>query len=278
MEKLYLDNNQLTYLNFDAAQSQVPKLKTLTAHHNKINYFYAMNMRNLTKLDLSNNEINNFSVNAWSRTSLKEITIDLSYNLIKELNLTKTLNVSANSIIMNLKHNKLKTITLNDLKKLQSLKFNLILNGNPWSCDCPMVDLMKFNNIIKDYNELACFNDTSKVISMLKMEDICFFQSTTLLVICGIAMLVLCILIGVLIFKTRMKIKHYINPQFETECNNTDKEFDAFVMYSKYDQDFVENQLTINLEEIENPYKLCIHVRDFEAGEQIMTNVSLNSN
>lgn len=241
-------------------------------------------MRNLTLLDLSYNEIVVFGMTDWSRISAKEITLNLSHNLVKELNLTNTPNISVNSTIMNLSYNQLQRITLSDLQKLQLQKSHVILTGNPWSCDCTIVDLMKFVNIIKDYNKLSCFKEPEKLISMLKIEDICFFESQTFKLLCGIAMLVICCLTTALFFKYRWSIKRwlhlkelYSDPQLEAECNSH-KEFDAFVMYSKYDQDFVENQLTINLEEIENPYKLCIHVRDFEPGEQIMTNVSLKLN
>lgn len=239
-------------------------------------------MRNLTLLDLSFNEINIFAMTDWSRTSEIEITINLSHNQIKELNLTDTQHMSVNSTVINLSYNQLQRVTLNDLQKLQLQKFNVMLAGNPWSCDCSMVDLMKFVNIIKDSNKLTCSNEPDNLISMLRVEDICFFQSPTFLLLCGISMLLICSLASGLFFRYRWNIKRwlhlknlYMNPQLEAECNSH-KEFDAFVMYSKYDQDFVENQLTIHLEEIENPYKLCIHVRDFEPGEQIMTNVSLS--
>ncbi|CAO1388058.1 unnamed protein product [Diamesa tonsa] len=125
LEELHLDNNQLTRINLAAAKTHVTKLNTLILHHNKINYFFAMNMRNLTYLDLSYNEIVNFGMSDWSRISAKKLTLNLSHNLVKELNLTNTPHISVNSTTINLSYNQLERITLNDLQKLQDTFYNL---------------------------------------------------------------------------------------------------------------------------------------------------------
>lgn len=146
-----MDNNQLTELNFAAAKSHVPKLQLLILTNNNIETFFAMNMWNLTSLDLSYNKINNYSINNWSRTSQKEIIINLSHNLIDEI----ILKISS-----------------------ESSKVTMFLDNNPFVCDCRNAKLLEFlNNDGKlslnfkmDFGALEC---GTKLINSLKPEDIC---------------------------------------------------------------------------------------------------------
>ncbi|CAO1388330.1 unnamed protein product [Diamesa serratosioi] len=149
LKELYLDNNQLKELNFAAAKSHVPKLTTLVLANNNINTFFAMNMWNMTLLDLSYNKISNYSINDWSKTSQKEITINLSHNLIDEI----LLKISCES------------------------KVTLLLDNNPLSCDCRNAKLVEFLNegqlrfnFKMDFGALQC---GTKLISFLKPDDIC---------------------------------------------------------------------------------------------------------
>lgn len=47
------------------------------------------------------------------------------------------------------------------------------------------------------------------------------------------------------------------------------KIYDAFISFSHHDEDFVIEELVEKLEKGSNPYKLCIHLRDWPAGEWI---------
>lgn len=110
-----------------------------------------MNMWNLTSLDLSYNKINNYSINNWSKTSQKEIIINLSHNLIDEIMLRNS---------------------------SESSKVTILLDNNPFACDCRNAKLLEFlNNDGKlrlnfkmDFGALEC---GTKLINSLKPEDIC---------------------------------------------------------------------------------------------------------
>lgn len=57
-----------------------------------------------------------------------------------------------------------------------------------------------------------------------------------------------------------------------------DKLYDAFVSYSHLDEWFVDNELVPELEGGPNPYKLCIHYRDWLAGAHIPTQIHKSVN
>ena len=108
-----------------------------------------MNMWNLTSLDLSYNQISNYSINDWSRTSQKEITINLNHNLINEIKLR----ISGET------------------------KVTMLLDNNPLACDCRNLMLVEYLNNDKlklnfkmDFGVLEC---GTKLISSLKPYDIC---------------------------------------------------------------------------------------------------------
>ncbi|CAC5393357.1 unnamed protein product [Mytilus coruscus] len=66
----------------------------------------------------------------------------------------------------------------------------------------------------------------------------------------------------------RRMYRHYRKLQDET----TPYEFDAFVVYSSNDTTLVKDTLVQFLEK-DNDFKLCLHQRDFRAGENIVDNI-----
>ena len=51
------------------------------------------------------------------------------------------------------------------------------------------------------------------------------------------------------------------------------KKYDAFISYSHKDEEFITNHLLPELECELNPYKLCLHFRDWTVGEMIPNQV-----
>ncbi|XP_016329411.1 toll-like receptor 4 isoform X2 [Sinocyclocheilus anshuiensis] len=54
----------------------------------------------------------------------------------------------------------------------------------------------------------------------------------------------------------------------QQECS-----YDAFVIFSSYDEVWVMNELMENLENGVPPIQLCLHMRDFQAGKSIASNI-----
>lgn len=94
-----------------------------------------------------------------------------------------------------------------------------------------------------------------------------------------LAMLVMCTLTFALYYRYQSEIKVYLFAKnlcfwFITEDElDKDKTYDVFVSYAQPDEKFVEEHLLPELERQDNPYKVCIHIRDWVPGQFIAEQV-----
>ena len=218
----------------------------------QINDIIAFN--NLRKVSMVNNQLTEVPVQLPEHLEF----IDMSYNMFDVINVEAMMN-------------------------LQAQNTQILLKGNPLACNCKSNEFLnyiqKYHDSIRDYDELRCHNNPTKFINTVTLDENCFLKSPRFYVMLSSVVAVLTLGVAIY-FRCQWDIKKWLHahniynyPVLEEEINSQ-KEFDAFVMYSKYDEEFVENQLMTNLEDIDNPWKLCIHVRDFEIGAGIMSNVS----
>lgn len=169
---------------------------------------------------------------------------------------------------------------LNRTRPLQSLS----LSRNPWVCDCRAKDLHTFLTThftkITDLNKIRCENGEL----LTKMNDLCPADNTIIIAFCVLIAL-LGLLIGAVValyYKYEQEVKvwlyaHNLCMWFVTEEElDKDKKYDAFISYSHEDDDFVSGLLAPELEKRPNPYKLCLHYRDWVIGEFIPNQVSIH--
>lgn len=169
-------------------------------------------------------------------------------------------------------------------KNSTSLK-KLTLHKNPWKCDCDGRDLLAFIQSklidIPDLRKVTCNNMN---ISMLEMTITDFCPVETVIIV-GISFTValLCLFIGGLValyYRYQQEIKVWLYARqyclwFVTEDElDKEKTYDAFISYSHKDEEFVVNELVPKLESGPRPYKLCLHYRDWLAGEWIPTQIT----
>lgn len=161
----------------------------------------------------------------------------------------------------------------------------LTLHENPWECDCEAKDFLKFIQTklvtMRDLFKVTC---PGKNISMSEMtiNDICPLP-TAMIIGISVAISFTGLLIGIFglfYYKYQRQIKVWLFAHqwclwFVTE-EELDKEklYDAFVSYSHKDHDFVVNELVSKLENGPTPFKLCLHYRDWLAGEWIPANIA----
>lgn len=209
--------------------------------------------------------------------------LSLSKNAITELPLTA---LSPNLQILTLDSNNLtalETPVLDFLKNSTNLR-NLTLSGNPWRCDCDSRDFLSFiqqkNSDIPELQKVKC--DISDVfVFEMTPADMCPVPLAGIISLSiGIALLGIVIgVIAALYYRYQHEIKVWLYARqwclwFVTE-DELDKEklYDAFISYSHKDEEFVKT-LIEKLEEGPTPFKLCVHYRDWLAGEWIPTQIA----
>ncbi|KAK9871327.1 hypothetical protein WA026_011594 [Henosepilachna vigintioctopunctata] len=212
---------------------------------------------NVTELYLQKNKISNVT---WLPTSLK---------------------------VLNLSENALSYINLGVLKLLNESKIgNLSLGSNTWNCDCKASSFAEYlRSHIKQIDswDIKC-NNTDKKLVNLNKKDLCptNLELTLTLALPILFILLLIAVAATLYFKYKKEILIWLYSNglflflFEEDEIDEDKIYDAFISYSHKDEDFVTDNIISTLESGEQPYKLCIHVRDFIPGELIHTQI-LNS-
>lgn len=130
-------------------------------------------------------------------------------------------------------------------------------------------------------NNITCHNKNDLPLPMLKDHEICrlfpFFFLISCVVIAITSVLGAITLCFYHKYKCEIKVwlfSHEFSKWLVTEKEiDRDKKYDAFISYSHQDEWFVFNQLIPNLETGENPYKLCVHYRDWLVGAHIPTQI-----
>lgn len=217
---------------------------------------------NVVKLLASHNNISFVDVSSFPN-SLTEI--DLTGNKLQRLD--KTVLAYLNRTIVE-----------------KNEAFQILLSNNEWVCDCTTTDFVAFtqsNHLsIPDYGYLVCEN-TKDLISKTKIDDICKTDKT-LYIAGGILMALSGLIIGLMAafyykYQQEIKIWMYANGLFLSwlteEDLDKDKKYDAFISYSHKDEPLVEKLLK-KLEGGDNPYKCCVHFRDWKVGEFISTQIA----
>ncbi|KAK2588805.1 hypothetical protein KPH14_001680 [Odynerus spinipes] len=259
--------------------------------------------KNLTEISVSKTDVNNISPvknyhielnltgNALKEMPSTELlgsqyvtVLDLSHNNITHIPLEK---LPENVQILKLDNNNIFTVNsevLEYLKNSTSLK-KLTLHNNPWRCDCDDKDLLNFVQLkladLPDLWKVTCAG-MDNTMSEMTINEFCPVD-TVMIVGISMAIALTGLFIGGLIalyYRYQREIKVWLYAHqcclwFVTE-DELDKEkiYDAFISYSHKDEDFVVNELVPKLESGPKPYKLCLHFRDWLAGEWIPTQIT----
>jgi protein toll len=131
-------------------------------------------------------------------------------------------------------------------------------------------------------SNVTCGDDSARSLANLTYNDLCPVSNATVLAT-SIIVALLGITMGILValyyyFQREVKVWLYARALclwFVTEEElDKDKLYDAFISYSHRDEEFVVNQLVPELEGGTMRFKLCLHYRDWIAGEWIPNQIT----
>ncbi|KAM9207741.1 toll-like receptor 4 isoform 1-T1 [Dugong dugon] len=229
-------------------------------------------LTNLTFLDLSHCKVEQVSQRAFD-SLLRLQVINMSYNNLllldilpfKYLHSLQVLDYSFNHIVAP------------KVQKLQHLPSNLTLlnlTQNDFACVCEHQSFLQW---VKDQRWLLVEVEQMMCATPLDMQGmpVLSFRNTTcqmnktIISVSVLSMLIVSLTL-VLVYKFYF---HLMLLAGRKRFGGDECTYDAFVIYSSQDEDWVRNELVKNLEEGVPPFQLCLHYRDFIPGVAIAANI-----
>ncbi|KAI5635919.1 leucine rich repeat domain-containing protein [Phthorimaea operculella] len=151
---------------------------------------------------------------------------------------------------------------------------------NPLVCDCWHADdvaaIQDHFSTIEDYDQVKCSSNI--VVSQVNVQQLCSTWRAGVLggVLALFGLLTAIIALLLLKYSFEIKVWLYARGMFARwlVVDDDDRKYDAFISFCHKDEDFVSEHLLPGLEDNPQPYKLCIHYRDWMPGEFITTQIA----
>ena len=176
---------------------------------------------------------------------------------------------------------------ITSLMKDDATKFPVLLDDNPFTCDCKDLDLYRmlrdprYSKHLTNLVNLTCVGPSKlkgrRFETVLDSELDC--DSSPLPLILGVSVggiVVLAMSVLGLLFYNRIRLYrwsgHKLHPWDQDECIGENKEFDVFISHASEDEEWTL-QLIEDLES--RGFKVCFHKRDFEPGATIIDNIMM---
>ncbi|KAI5940817.1 toll-like receptor 2 [Manis javanica] len=253
------------------------KLKYLNLSSARIDHLTHCVPQTLETLDISNNNLNSFSL---ILPQLKELYI--SRNKLKTLPDASSLPML---LVMNINRNTINTFSKEQLDSFKKLK-TLEAGGNNFICSCEFLSFTQeqdsLSQMLIDWPEnYLC--DSPSYVRGQRVQDThlsvseCHRAALVSAVCCVLFLLIL--LTGVLchhfhgLWYMKMMWAWLQAKRKPKKAPHRDICYDAFVSYSERDSYWVENLMVQELENFDPPFKLCLHKRDFIPGKWIIDNI-----
>ncbi|XP_003417572.1 toll-like receptor 2 [Loxodonta africana] len=253
------------------------KMKYLNLSSTQIDSLTYCIPRTLDILDVSNNNLNLFSL---ILPQLKELYI--SRNKLKTLPDSTFLPML---LVMKISGNTINTFSKEQLESLQNLK-TLEAGGNNFICSCEFLSLTQeqqaLTQVLVDWPENYLCDSPSHVRGQ-RVQDthlsVAECHRTALVSAVCCALLLFILLVVTLCYRfhglwyMKMMWAWLQAKRKPKKAPNRDICYDAFVSYSERDSYWVENLMVQELENFDPPFKLCLHKRDFVPGKWIIDNI-----
>ncbi|KFV96838.1 Toll-like receptor 2 type-2, partial [Eurypyga helias] len=253
---------------------------------------------NLKYLNLSSTQISKLTtcipptleVLDVSANNLREFGLQLPF--LKELylakNQLKTLPGAApipNLVAMSIRRNKLSSFSREEFESFKKMEL-LDASDNNFICSCEFLSFIHHQAGVAQVlvgwpdkyvcdSPLAVRGAQVGAVHLSLMEC---HRSLLVSLICVLVFLVILILVAVAykyhaVWYLRMTWAWLRAKRKPKRAPPKDFCYDAFVSYSEYDSDWVENVMVQELEQACPPFRLCLHKRDFVPGKWIVDNI-----
>ncbi|VTJ76403.1 Hypothetical predicted protein [Marmota monax] len=229
------------------------------------------NMRNLTYLDLSKCQLERVSEKAFD--TLPELKfLNMSHNnlfLLDELAYKPLYSLE----VLDCSFNSIKSSRGQELQHFPS-NLTINLTQNVLACTCEHQHFLQWikdqRRSLVEVEKLVCAtpSDLQGMPALSFKNDTCQIKKTIISVSVLSALVVS--VIGFLVYKFYFHLMLFAGCKKYGRGEST---YDAFVIYSSQDEDWVRNELVKNLEEGVPPFQLCLHYRDFIPGVAIAANI-----
>ncbi len=289
--EIYLDGNNLVKLDSHIFIGK-KKLQVLYLNNSKITTIRNMTFNGVDELKvlhLENNELE--TLQGYEFNELEKLTeLYLDGNHIHRV-ADSTFSPLKHLEVLHLQQNKIDDFA--SLKQLKSYNLATVsLSGNAWSCDCSnvreLITWLKDTNNMMQMDDVQCADRDGSVASAVKLcaegkstgdsvvtlNRDSFYSSSHLLssdyvpfMAASLVLFIIVFLITILAFTFKTDIRlwlhsHYgvrilTGSSFDEDC---DRLFDAYMVYSLKDEEFVSQVISASLERL--GYSLCLHYRD----------------
>ncbi|XP_051504827.1 toll-like receptor 4 isoform X1 [Myxocyprinus asiaticus] len=305
LEILDFHHTRVAGMGYHSYLSNLKYLRYLDVSYSSITFcniycFYGLSSLNVLKIAGNNfqSDVSRYIFN--NLTSLEHLDmsfcriVELHPSSFKDLQRLQLLNLSGNKLMIldflaysNLNKltsvyvakNSITSIPLNVLQKLPTNLSVFDLSSNPIDCSCSQTDLILWiienQKVLKEPNDIICtmLSPNSDFRAIDFDIDSCVHNKriTIILLLCFLTVIVI---LSIIVYRFQFYLKYccillrgYRSAR-QQECS-----YDAFVIFSSYDEVWVMNELVENLQNGFPPIQLCLHMRDFQAGKSIASNI-----
>ncbi|XP_078496970.1 toll-like receptor 4 [Lissotriton helveticus] len=303
---LTLDFQHTKLVNFGTTQmlSQLSRLLYLDVSHSDTTFFLDCafcGLESLQVLKLAGNQFgpNIISTSFCNLTELIFLDVascsleSLQPQTFSRLEKLQELNISNNKLLVfdPAVYAPLKALTILDFSRNQipaflknaqeSLPGNLVLldlSQNPFDCSCTHLYFLQWvkshKTLLGDGKSMICNTPGHLRDEKVRNVNLSTCDIKLFTVLLPVSLLICTFLVLFLIYKCYFQ--HYYRLLLSKWCIDPADEadmYDAFVIYSSKDEEWVTGLLVKKLEEGVPPIRLCLHFRDFMPGVLITSNI-----
>uniref|UniRef100_A0A8C8SPH9 Toll-like receptor 4 n=1 Tax=Pelusios castaneus TaxID=367368 RepID=A0A8C8SPH9_9SAUR len=263
------------YIFFGLESLQVLKMAGNSFKENNADNSF-MNLTQLLTLDVSNCNLKQVSLSTFvSLHKLQELNI--SHNRLLTFDPLVYMPLQALTTL-DFSNNQLTVLTEMALERLPCSLVHLDLSCNLFDCSCSYLSFLEWakehRDLLRSSEQMVCHHpEHVKNMGVLNF-DLSSCQHSAILLATYVGMALMGTLCVFLIYKYYFNL--YYGVVLLSGCRHyaeRDDTYDAFVIHSSKDNEWVRKELVEALEGGVPPFHLCLHYRDFTPGVPITTSI-----